>query len=611
MSRDCWRIELFGGLKARQGERVLTRFETRKIDALLACLALGLHRAHRREVLAEQLWPDEDWDATRNRLRQGLSSLRQSLEPGGTCEQSVLLTDRAEARLDPERVTTDVAEFEAALARAGSADAPEQAVTALRRAVALYRGELLPGYYEECILAERERLAQSYRDALARLAETLAETGDLPGAIETGRRLVAADPLREDAHAGLMRFYTAAGRASEALRQYRELERILREELGAAPSPASRALFEECRSPAPVPSAAAAMQTAAPRCDAAGHPCLELEPEGGAVRLDSPFYVVRPADEQFHAAMARRDSIVLLKGPRQIGKTSLLARGLHQAREAGARVVLTDLQKLDPDQLASAAALFQTLAEMIVDQLDLDLSVDEAWNPRRGWNVNFERLLRREVLGGPAPLVWGLDEVDRLFGCPFSGVVFGLFRSWHNERALNPSGPWGGLTLAIAYATEAHLFITDLNQSPFNVGTRLALEDFTRGEVEELNRRYGSPLPDSKQGARFFQLVGGHPYLVRRGLHALAREGLDMDALAELADSDDGPFGDHLRRMLAALSQDTELLQALRAMLHGRGCPSVTAFYRLRSAGLVSGPSAAEARPRCHLYRRYLEKHLL
>ena len=67
--------------------------------------------------------------------------------------------------------------------------------------------------------------------------------------------------------------------------------------------------------------------------------------------------------------------------------------------------------------------------------------------------------------------------------------MFGLFRSWHNERSLNPDGPWGRLTLAIVYATEAHLFITDLNQSPFNVGTRLTLEDFTFEQVAELNGR--------------------------------------------------------------------------------------------------------------------------
>src|SRR5262249_42641716 len=129
-------------------------------------------------------------------------------------------------------------------------------------------------------------------------------------------------------------------------------------------------------------------------------PAAPLEPEGGAVPLGSPFYLERPADAQFHAAVARGDSIVLVKGPRQIGKTSLLARGLHAAREAGARVVTTDLQKLAPEQLESAAALFRTFAEVISDQLDLEVTPDEVWNPRRGWNVNFERFLRREVLGG-------------------------------------------------------------------------------------------------------------------------------------------------------------------------------------------------------------------
>jgi AAA domain-containing protein len=88
--------------------------------------------------------------------------------------------------------------------------------------------------------------------------------------------------------------------------------------------------------------------------------------------------------------------------------------------------------------------------------------------------------VQREVLDKiPAPIVWGLDEVDRLFHCDFGSEIFGLFRSWHNQRALEPTGPWSRLTLAMAYATEAHLFIADLNQSPFNVGTGLTLGDFT------------------------------------------------------------------------------------------------------------------------------------
>jgi hypothetical protein len=59
-----------------------------------------------------------------------------------------------------------------------------------------------------------------------------------------------------------------------------------------------------------------------------------IEPCGGAMPLDSPFYVQRPIDAEFQTTIQRRDNIVLLKGPRQVGKTSLLARGLRQAREA-------------------------------------------------------------------------------------------------------------------------------------------------------------------------------------------------------------------------------------------------------------------------------------
>src|SRR5262249_19879504 len=139
---------------------------------------------------------------------------------------------------------------------------------------------------------------------------------------------------------------------------------------------------------------------------------LQLEPEGGAVPLDSPFYITRPTDAEFRTALARRDSIVLVKGARQMGKTSLLARGLHQARQAGARIVSTDLQKFTAAQLETADALFLTVAAEMVDQLDLDLSLEAFWNPPRGWNVNFERFLRRETLGRiEAPIVWWIDEV--------------------------------------------------------------------------------------------------------------------------------------------------------------------------------------------------------
>jgi nucleotide-binding universal stress UspA family protein len=337
-----------------------------------------------------------------------------------------------------------------------------------------------------------------------------------------------------------------------------------------------------------------------------------LEAVGGAVPVDSVFYIVRPTDDEFHKAMERKDSIILVKGARQMGKSSLMARGLQEARKTGAKVILTDFQKLNTSHLESVDKFFLALAEWIADQLDFDVVPANVWNPNRGPSMNFERFLKREILGKLSqPLVWGMDEVDRLFGCSFGSEVFGLFRSWHNERSLDPSGPWQNLTLAIAYATEAHMFITDMNQSPFNVGTRLVMADFTPLQLEELNRRYGSPLRDESELRQFYDLVGGQPYLTRRGLHELASNNLRFRDFEVQAPRDEGPYGDHLRRLLVSLAEDATLTNSTRDMLAGKHNAPVEVFYRLRSSGLVAGESAREMTPRCKLYALYLTRHLL
>ena len=76
------------------------------------------------------------------------------------------------------------------------------------------------------------------------------------------------------------------------------------------------------------------------------------------------------------------------------------------------------------------------------------------------------------------------------------------------------------------------------------------------------------------------------------------------------ADRDDGPFGDHLNRLLISLQQDHDLLQELRGLLQSATNLSNSAFYRLRSAGIISGDSANDTRLRCDLYERYLKRHL-
>ena len=339
---------------------------------------------------------------------------------------------------------------------------------------------------------------------------------------------------------------------------------------------------------------------------------VKLEPVGGALPLTSQFYIVRPTDQEFHSAISRKDSIVLLKGARQMGKTSLMGRGLNQARKASCQVVITDFQKLSSGDLQSAETLLFRLAEALTQQLRLDIDPGESWNSRKGPSTNFERFVASAVLPKiPTHLVWAMDEVDRLFNCKFASEVFGLLRSWHNERCLDPEGPWQKLTLCIAYATEAHLFITDMNQSPFNVGTQLSLADFTLEEVRELNQRYGAPLKSSDELYQFFDLLSGQPYLTQRGLYELASRQLDIESFAASAAKDEGPYGDHLRRILMCISQDAVLSELVRSVLTGRCCSSIEGFYRLRSSGIMAGESAREMRPRCRLYSTYLKRHLL
>lgn len=337
----------------------------------------------------------------------------------------------------------------------------------------------------------------------------------------------------------------------------------------------------------------------------------QLLPPGGAVPLDSPFYVVRKTDEEFYKAIARRDSIVLVKGARQVGKTSLLARGLQRARESGATVVLTDLQHPSGEAFSSIEKLLLECGERIAGQMNLKTRPHDMWSGLLSASANFQNYLQREVLGKiSSPLVWGLDEIDRLFGFDYASEIFGLFRSWHNLRALEPAGPWRRMTLAMAYATEAHLFISDLNQSPFNVGTKLNLDDFTFDQVAELNGRYGAPLKDESEIVRYIALVGGHPYLAQRGLYEMTEHGLDLLSIEANADYDEGIFGEHLRRMWVSLTRDAELCQAVRDFLEGKAGLTITSFYRLRSSGLLIGDSAQQAQLRCQLYARFLKKHL-
>ncbi len=337
---------------------------------------------------------------------------------------------------------------------------------------------------------------------------------------------------------------------------------------------------------------------------------VALEPVGGAVPPGSPFYMERRVDAEFLDALKAVESIILIKGPRQIGKTSLLGRGAQLTRELGRRHASTDFQKIGSSQLASEDQFYKLLAATMARQLGTTYDFANEWLDVFGPGINLDNAIRTLLDASPTPLAWFMDEADKLFGTPFASDFFGLVRSWHNARATEPQGPWGRFTVVISYATEAHLFIRDLNQSPFNVGRHLQLQGFDLNQMEELNRRYGSPLVSPGEVQALRALIAGQPFLTRRALDVVKRGVMDFPAIVAKADQDEGPFGDHLKRILVSVSQMPEVLDALRASLESPQLKDADGLHRLLAAGVVYQSGDNKIDFSCELYRRYLRTHL-
>jgi hypothetical protein len=342
----------------------------------------------------------------------------------------------------------------------------------------------------------------------------------------------------------------------------------------------------------------------------AADPRIVVVMETGTIRLDSPFYVRRKEDEAVERCLGQSGSTIIVKGPRQSGKSSLLARAHALSKKEGRRSVYLDFQRLDEPQFASLGATLQTLARWIARSLQTTIQPADVWDSELlGEKESFAEFLTRAVLdGAPAPVVLILDEVDRLFDRPYRGDFFAAVRGWHNNRAVDEA--WENLHLILGHATDPALWIENLNESPFNVGDRLRLGDFTSDQVADLNARHGSPLRGQAEVDGLMELVGGHPYLVRQALYVLATDRWSLARLCEESGKDTGPFGDHLRRHLWALLQSERLRAVVARIARGGGCDDEGLFQRLLASGLVAGQSRSVARLRCALYQKYFSEHL-
>jgi predicted ATPase len=175
MAEPLWQIELLGEMRVVGQGQVLTRFESRRAMALLAYLALHPQRRPTREELIDRIWPDAPLEAGRNRLKQALSSLRRQLEPPPLPSGSVFEADKFTIGLRTGAVTTDVTALERALGRGDRAAAQR-----------LWKGELLPGLYDDWVQTQRERLNALYEPLAA--AEIPVAVG---AAVEVAPKLTA------------------------------------------------------------------------------------------------------------------------------------------------------------------------------------------------------------------------------------------------------------------------------------------------------------------------------------------------------------------------------------------------------------------------------------
>jgi hypothetical protein len=329
----------------------------------------------------------------------------------------------------------------------------------------------------------------------------------------------------------------------------------------------------------------------------------------GTMPQQSPFYIERDTDHDALQAICTTDGVTItIKGPRQMGKSSLLNRVLAVGCGNGMRAAFIDFQMIENVTMQDPALFYRQFCSLLSYEFDIEDLTEKFWRFPLGHVQKTTNYIQKHLLGSISAksLLLAMDEVERMFASPFRSDFFSMLRSWHNNRARLPE--WTRLNLALVTSTEPYQLIADLNQSPFNVGIVVELKDFSAVQVAELNKRYGAPLSSSELGT-LISLLGGHPYLTRRAIYLVAGRRLTFDELIMNAGEDDGPFGDHLRNHLFRMADQKELQEALVSVVQHHRCANEHAFFRLKGAGLIRRVGI-DVFPRNQLYNEYFGKRL-
>ena len=334
-----------------------------------------------------------------------------------------------------------------------------------------------------------------------------------------------------------------------------------------------------------------------------GHIIHNIRFPEGSEPVNSAFYQERfPIEYRCYSAIKEPGALIRIKAPKQMGKTSLLKRIRDEAKKNSYNTVYLNFSLIEKNKFTNANDFLRCFYAYVINQISSAPPL-QAWDIDTPSMVNctltFQKLLKK--LDGVLVLV--LDEVDRLFEYPeIYENFFPMLRNW-NENA-NESEAWEKLRLLVSHSTEDYGRL-DINQSPFNVGLPIKLEEFNQEQVKSLAIRHGL---DSKNILPIMSLVGGHPYLVRLALYYLVRQDITIEQLIKEATTDTGIYTEHLRRHLETLQENQELGSVFKAILNTKQALKIEQknrqIYQLDSMGLITINNNIVV-PRCRLYHEY------
>lgn len=258
---------------------------------------------------------------------------------------------------------------------------------------------------------------------------------------------------------------------------------------------------------------------------------------GGALQRSARCYVSRPADRQLYEGLSQGEFCFVLT-PRQMGKSSLMVRTAQRLQEAGVTVVVLDLtavgQNLDLEKWYSG------LLAVIGQQLDLDDELDDFWwgHERLGPLQRWMAAIRQVVLPRCSKLTIFVDEIDVVRSLPFStDEFFAAIRSCHNRRSEDSA--LDHLTFCLLGVATPSDLIRDTRMTPFNIGRRIELEDFSEQDAAVLQEGLAEGVQVARNLLRrVLYWTGGHPYLTQRLCRAVtkdarASEPADVDRICE------------------------------------------------------------------------------